>query len=367
MKIISLAGRIKHFYVGDDMISSVLQKDIEYVISDNTISWQKLKGATVLITGATGLIGGALCHVLRCADKKYSLGLFIICLGRNYVKLKFLEEEGISDLLLNCDIIHEFSNDGIPDKIDYIFHCAAVTKSSEMISNPVGVISSSINGTENILRYSAKCSCKGFLYLSSMEVYGQTDLLEVNEKDLGYIDLLNIRSCYPESKRLCETLCISYMKQYGVPVKIARLAQTFGAGTPKDDTRVFAQFARSAINQNDILLRTDGSSRGNYCYLSETISGLLYIMLNGINGEVYNVANPSASCTILEMAEMVANDISGNIRVVIEDNNLLKSSIYAPKTGHRLIADKLKSLGWDPKIGIKEMYERLIEDWRETV
>ena len=343
------------------MMSQMVKEDIHWIINDENINWDKFNESTILITGATGLIGSFLYNTLVTANKKNNLNIKIICLGRNEEKLNQLE----SGKTFCADLRNSDCCKNLPDKVDYIFHCAAVTKSSEMIADPTGVILSSVYGTDNILKYAVKCCCRGFVFLSSMEVYGQADLPEIRENELGYIDLTNVRSCYPESKRLCENLCISYMKQFDVPVKIARLAQTFGAGTPIDDTRVFAQFARSAMENKDIILHTDGSSRGNYCYLSETVLGLFYILLKGQKGEIYNVANTEASCTIREMAETVAKEISGRINVIIEDEDKLKSAMYAPKTAYRLNTDKLKALGWESHIGIKEMYERLIHDWRE--
>ena len=217
-----------------------------------------------------------------------------------------------------------------------------------------------------MLELAGRKNCKSFVYLSSMEVYGQAEQSDVRENDLGYLDLSNPRSSYPESKRFCEMLCAAYAAEYGLPVKIARLARTFGAGIPQDnDMRVFAQFARSVMEGRNIELHTEGKSRGNYCYISDAVRGLLTILLKGENGGAYNVANSDASATIREMADTVANEVSGgNIRVVVNvPEDILKRG-YAPDVGFKLNADKLKSLGWLPKHGLNDMYRRLIADWR---
>jgi nucleoside-diphosphate-sugar epimerase len=160
-------------------------------------------------------------------------------------------------------------------------------------------------------------------------------------------------------------LCVVYTAQYGIPVKIARLAQTFGAGTPQDDTRVFAQFARSAIAGTDIELHTEGKSRGNYCYTSDAVRGLLAILLKGTDGQAYNIANPAASTTVREMAEMVANNIcNGKIKVTVKIPDDIKKRGYAPDTGYVLNADKLKSLGWMPTYNLNDMYRRMLADWQ---
>ena len=146
--------------------------------------------------------------------------------------------------------------------------------------------------------------------------------------------------------------------------KIARLAQTFGAGILPGENRVFAQFARSAMNGEDIVLHTKGLSEGNYCYTRDAVLGLLTILLEGENGEAYNVANPDSHTTIADMAQMVCEKIGdGKIKVVfdIPESNTYG---YAADTKMKLNSDKLQSLGWKPEIGLEEAYRRLIESMK---
>ena len=345
------------------MISKVFQEDITSIVSSNEVRWRDMKNAAVLITGATGLIGSVLVYALSAASNKHRLNLQIIAHGRNAERGGALAEEcGIR--FICGDIRKPIPSDELPDTIDYIVHCAAVTKSADMVTNPVDVITTAIDGTKNILEQAKEKNCTGLVYLSSMEIYGQTDLTEVRELDLGYLDLSNPRSSYPESKRLCEALCAAYFAQYGVPVKIARLAQTFGAGTPRCDTRVFAQFARSAIAGKNIELHTEGKSRGNYSYTADTIRALLLIMLDGKDGEAYNVANPAASATIREMAELVADGVcNGSIKAVVSVPEDIAQRGYAPDASYSLNIDKLKALGWMPRYGLADIYQRTIADW----
>ena len=346
-------------------MGEVMKSDICDTLADANIPWGEFQDSSVLVTGATGLIGGALIRTLAAANEKYGLNTKLIAHGRNKEKGAELADrynlESISG-----DIRHESALLSAIEKIDYIFHCAAVTKSAVMLSTPVEVITTEIYGTRSMLELAREKNCKAFLYLSSMEVYGKSELNEVRENDLGHLDLTSPRSSYPESKRLCELLCSAYAYEYGLPAKIARLAQTFGAGTPKEDARVFAQFARSVIAGNDIELHTEGTSRGNYCYISDTVRGLLTVLLKGKSGETYNVANPKASATIREMAEIIANDIcGGEIKVVVNVPEDIQTRGYAPDAGYTLNADKLKALGWKPEYGLADMYKRMIADWQE--
>ena len=196
-----------------------------------------------------------------------------------------------------------------------------------------------------------------------MEMYGSFAEFNnnVTETELGYIDPLAVRSNYPESKRLCENLCVAFYSEYDVPVKIARLSQTFGAGILPGENRVFAQFARSAIEGKDIVLHTKGLSEGNYCYTRDTVIGLLLILLNGKNAEAYNVTNPETHTTIADMAKMVCEKLGDNkIKVIfnIPETNMFG---YAADTKMKLNSDKLKNLGWMPQIGLEEAYRRMMK------
>ena len=275
---------------------SVLEEDLKY-IANYSLPYEEMKETTVLVTGATGLIGVSIVRALvAIGDIK------VIAHVRNREKA-----EEIYGALLQKNVelyVDDITKEiNVSEDIDYIFHCASITTSKTMIEKPVETICTSVEGTKNILELAKNKKSKSVIYVSSMEMYGAFNNLnhDVTEKDLGYVDNLKIRSNYPESKRLCENMCIAYMSEYNIPVKIARLAQTFGAGILPGENRVFAQFAKSAIKGEDIVLHTKGMSEGNYCYTRDCITGLLTILLKGKNGEAYNVSNPETYCSIYEM------------------------------------------------------------------
>ena len=338
------------------MSTNILKDDLEY-ISNYNLPYENLKGHTVLVTGATGLIGFHLIKaLLTIGDIK------IIALIRNINKAKeiYTKEEMQHISFVIGDIVEKIN---IDVQIDYIFHCAAVTTSKTMINNPVETIITSVNGTNNILKLAAEKKSKSVVFISSMEMYGSfdDDAGETTEEKIGYIDPLKVRSNYPESKRLCENMCIAYLHEYNVSVKIARLAQTFGAGILPWENRVFAQFARSAMNETDIVLHTKGLSEGNYCYTSDCITGLLTILLNG---EAYNISNPKNHTTIANMALMVAEKIADNKIKVIYDIPETNTFGYAADTKMKLNSDKLQKLGWKPQVDLEEAYKRMIEQMK---
>lgn len=339
-------------------MNRVLEADFQY-IADSKIPWEKLNGKTVFITGGTGLLGSLLIRFFDYLNGKQNRNIRMVALVRDLKKAEGIIGE-CNVIMIEGDICDIPT---MPMNIDFVFHCAAVTDSRTMIEKPVEVAEGIILGTSNIMKLAHLKKAESVVYLSSMEVYGRTDSLsgKIYEEDLGTIEILSSRSCYPMGKRMAENICFGYYSEYGVPVKIARLAQTFGAGVFKTDNRVFAQFAKSIINGEDIVLRTDGSAMGNYCYSADTILGLFFILFNGDNGQAYNVVNEEAAMTIKEMAELVAGKIAhGSISVKYD---IPKYNIYgyAAASKMKLSADKIKKLGWKPGYGMKDMYKRMLE------
>lgn len=311
--------------------------------------------STYLITGASGYIGSTLAKHLTRFDK-------VIALVRDMEKARSMLPGGVK--IIQADLANKSDMNKLEVDCDYLIHCASVTRSLEMVTHPVEVIESIVNTTQNILELARKCNVSSMVYLSSMEVYGNIDCSDghrVHEDELGNIDILNIRNCYPMGKRMAETICRSYWEEYNVPVKTARLAQTFGKGVLSTDNRVFVQFAKAVKEGRDIVLHTSGDSMGNYCGIHDTVTGILMILHCGRDGEAYNVVNEENSMTIKEMAELVAKKLGeGRNRVVyqIPENNIYGYGAY---TGLLLSGEKLSSLGWIPEESLEDMYRDLCE------
>lgn len=336
---------------------NLLLEDFECIYSNN-LSWNRMNNKTVLVTGASGLIGSIIVKYLDFLNKSKGFHIRILAMIRNEEKVKQLSEYDVT--IVFGDLCNRVM---IEDEVDFIFHCAAMTKSKDMIEKPVEVAQGIVMGTINILDFMLSKDVESMVYLSSMEVYGRTDDVCISEKNMGYINPLAIRSCYPMGKRMAENLCASYWSEKKAPVKIARLAQVFGAGVPISENRVFAQFAKNAMYGQDITLHTDGKSRGNYCYTADAVAALFYLLLLGENGQAYNICNEDSTMTIREMAEMVANTISHKQITVNYDIPEDNSYGYPEATGMKLSSHKLRQLGWVPRYGMADMYSRMMADW----
>ena len=343
----------------DNKEKNVLAEDFE-AVAQSDLPWEAFKGRSFVVTGATGLVGSLLVRALLYCDQVHGLGIKVYALVRNVEKAKQIFGETNAPEYLVADLAKdEIAGDFA---CDYVIHAAAVTTSKLMVSDPVGTIRTAIDGTEKLLKLAVEKKAQTFVYISSMEVYGQpkTDG-KTAEKDLGYIDISTVRSCYPEGKRMCECLCNAYAAQYGLNVKSARLAQTFGAGILPTENRVFAQFARSAVNGENIVLHTTGESEGNYVYTADAIRAILLLLVKGESGEAYNIANEQSHTTIRSMAELVAEQIAGGaIRVVLDIPQDASSLGYAPPVKMWLDASKMRALGWEPTVGLADAYRRMI-------
>lgn len=331
----------------------VLDEDIAQIAADNNIDWKRLKNSTILVTGATGLIGSLCIRVLLSLD--FPVRVFALVRDRKKAEAVFGDRIGY----LTGDVRTQADYDVDPD---YIIHCASVTKSKTMVDAPVDTLDISYTGTMSILRFAQKKNVKSLVYVSSMEAYGVTDETQnpVTEKELGYLDLTAARTSYSEGKRAAECLCSAFFHQYGLPVKIARLALTMGPGIPMSDNRVSMQFAKSAVYHTDIVLHTAGGSLSNFCYTSDCIRGLFTVLLKGASGEIYNICNDKETRSIREIAQLVAEKVAdGSIKVLfdIPESNIFG---YAPDAVLKLSSQKIMKLGWNPKVNLEDAYHRLV-------
>ena len=347
------------------MESARLTKDFEELFSTSKSWIEKLNGKSVLVTGATGLIGSVLSKAILYYNENCGGKINLICAVRNHEKAEKVFGDSAKATFLVFDVMQKTEYSGT---VDFIIHTANTTSSLDYVNKPVETITTIVSGTKNMLDFALEKKVENFVYLSSMETYGSPDpdKERIEETDSGYINTMSVRSSYSEGKRLAECLCASYTKEFGLKTVVARLAQVFGAGVAETDNRVFMQLCKSAIGKTDFVMHSDGSSYGNYCYTTDAVKALLMLLIDGAAGEAYNVVNENNTSTIKNMAEMVSSDIAGGTFKVVYDipDSELKYG-YAPKVKMHLSSKKINALGWQATVSLRGMYERMIEYMKE--
>lgn len=351
-------------------MNAILLDDIKYVLAAD-LPWNILHGKRIIVTGANGFLASFLIEILLYYNNQLDCvsNFEIVGVVRNIEKasLRFkhhLNRKDFSllenDLTANVESI--FNKSG-----NIVIHAASQASPKYYGTDPVGTLSANVIGTYNLLRASQNNSVESFLFFSSAEIYGQVSYKEnVSEHDYGYLDPLDIRSCYSESKRMAETLCVSWLTQYSIPTKIVRLFHTYGPGMSLDDGRVFADFVADVINGRDIHLKSDGSAKRAFCYRADAMRGIFTVLFQGTNGEAYNVGNESCEISILDLSKLIADLFPElNLRVIegvapVSNIDYVKSSInrICPDSTH------LRLLGWKPTFTLQEGFRKTILSYK---
>lgn len=341
----------------------VIENDMREINEDLSES-KRLFGKSVYISGASGMIASYMVSYLIWLNETQNADISIYAGIRSEEKARLRFGEYASK-----DYFHLISADvtkPLPDdlKLDFIIHAASLASPQYYGSNPVETMLPNVLGTYNLLDHSKKNKPEGFLFLSSGAVYGTvTGNDEMLEESQGVLDFLDTGNTYAESKRCGEALCHSYYKEYGVNVCIARVHHTYGPTVDIDnDSRVYSEFVGNIIRNQDIVLKSSGGARRAFCYVTDTVTGLFMILLNGAGGEAYNLGNPDDYISILELADMLADLFKEkNINVVCkerEDSGY--RSCAAPLNAPISIA-KVKKLGWSCNVSLRDGFSRTVK------
>ncbi len=343
-----------------EALHHLVAEDIEGIAREE-LPWEQLRDATVLISGASGMAASYLVHTLQHLNNTKSLNIRIAALVRNpsNARLKLGDTLDRPDtVLLAQDVCDPIVVDG---PVDYIFHAASPASPKNFAANPVGTLDANTMGTRNLLELARQKHARKFVLLSSAEVYGRaTGEMPLGEETPGMLESMAARACYPEGKRAAETYCAAYEQQYGLRCCAARIAHMYGPSMNRDDGHVIAEFIRHAMDGRDITLKSDGSMRRAYIYVSDVASGLFTVLLRG-EAPVYNITNEAQVVSIRELAEAVL--------AVYPEKNLQLRFDLPPATANTgfslhgvglLSAARLRSLGWEPRTNLREGLARTV-------
>jgi nucleoside-diphosphate-sugar epimerase len=344
----------------------IIKEDLELIAAVN-LSWESLRDKIVLVTGGGGFLAAYLVKSLLAISRIHKLNIKVICVARGMHSV----EARLSAYLNEADltvILHDISRPLPSDfpRANFIIHSASQASPKYYGVDPVGTLLANTAGTMYLLEHAVKSHADKFLFFSSGEVYGapiDSNQL-VGEQDFGYLDPMNVRTCYAESKRIGETMCAAWAKQYNLHTTVVRPFHTYGPGMALNDGRVFADFVADVVAGRDIVLKSDGLAQRPFCYIGDATKGFLAVLLRGEIAQAYNIANPKAEMSMHELATTIVKifpERGINVRTDIPaaSNAYLKSPISRTCPS---IA-KVRALGWAPEISIENGFRRTIQSY----
>lgn len=339
-------------------MNRILEEDARNVVNQD-IPWEKLRNKTVMVTGASGMIGSYLVRTLVMLNEMKHMNVHVIGVVRNAKKV----EKEIAEASCVEIICHDVTQPmKLEQDVHYVIHAASPASPVIMKDDPVGTVAANTLGAFYTLSLAREKNAEGYMFVSSREIYGQPgpDQEMFTEDTYGFVDPLDPRSCYPEGKKAAETMCASFRAQYGLRAMAARPAHTYGPGMSIYDGRVQADFLKNIIFNENIIMKSEGAAVRTYTYISDVVSGMFHALLKG-NALAYNMADERAKVSIRELAELL-------IRITPERK--LKLELQIPEGGTKgcapftlgiLDSSRLRGLGWAPQYTIEEGFRRMID------
>lgn len=327
------------------------------------LPWRKLESKAVLIAGATGLIGRCLIDLLMYQNQVEGLNCHIYAISRNRRSAEQKFSPYLADKCFSYmehDVQRPLKPEDMPP-ISYVLHLASNTHPMAYASEPIDTIITNIYGTRNLLEFSVENGAERFVFLSSVEIYGENrgDVELFDENYVGYLNSNTVRAGYPEGKRCGEALCQAYRSEKGLDVVIPRLPRVFGPTMQENDSKAAAQFIKKAAEGRDIVLKSEGKQHYSYLYVIDAVTGILTVMLKGLSGEAYNIAHCGNDATLAAMAGMAAGIAGTGIKYELPAK--AESDGYSTATKARLDGSKIIGLGWRPAYSLEDGMRLTIE------
>jgi nucleoside-diphosphate-sugar epimerase len=337
-------------------VHAIIRGDVAAVLAA-PLDWGRLAGKRVLITGASGLLGAYMTEVLLALPDRPAA---VVALSRDGTKARRRFAHHANDLVLRIlagDVSRELDD---PEPFDFILHAASQASSKLYATDPVGVLEANTTGLRLLLERARRDGAQGVLFLSSGEVYGQTQAYPIAETDYGYLDPATVRACYGESKRMGETLCVAWAHQHGVPAVIVRPAHIYGPGIDLTDGRALSDFVADILARRDIVIRGDGLATRAYSYIADATEGFFTVLLKGTPGRAYNVGDEAGEIAIRDLAARLVALADQDLEVVTAAREAGDGYMTSPIQRHCPSTQRLRGLGWTPRTPLAEGLARTL-------
>ena len=343
------------------------QEKIINQILKSKLPFEKLKNKKILITGCNGFIASTFIKALNdiMLKKKYKITFFGITHNSKINKLLRPLISNKNLIIKNIDLNKEIK---LNFKPDICFHAASITSPKNYLSKPTDTLTVNIVGTINLLNFCVKNKVKKFIFLSSVEIYGNFKRIRMNKKifnenDYGVIDPENINSNYGLSKKLAENAMLSWSKKYNLITNSIRLFHTYGPYMKLGDGRIHSDLVDKISKNKDIIITGSSSVKRCFCYISDAISGILTVILKGKKNESYNLANPKEMYKIQELVKLVTStQLHRKFKIKKKKGNFKRLDLFYPIPSIK----KLIKLGWKPKINVKKGFSDTIEFFKKN-
>lgn len=269
-------------------------------------------------------------------------------------------------MYLNNTCFHMVEGDvtqpiNLNEEVDYIFHGASNTHPRAYSSDPIGTIMTNLMGTQQVLDFAVNTNLKRIAFLSTVEIYGENrgDVEKFTEDYCGYIDCNTLRAGYPEGKRASESLCQAYIAKHDLDIVIPRICRTFGPTMLLNDSKASSQFILNAVNNENIVLKSEGNQYFSYAYVGDVVYALLYLLANGKNGDAYNIAVPEFDLHLKDLAKGLANLNKKEVIFDLPDEE--ESKGFSTASQAILDSVKIESIGWKPLFDLNEALKNTVE------
>lgn len=351
--------------------NEVIESDVASICAELALTLEPLAGTTLLVTGGSGFLCSYLLDTVAYLNDHF---LSQPCRVISLDNLRSGVADRVAHLTSRPDfrfIGHDVSQPlSLNEHVDRIIHGAGIASPTFYRRFPLETIDVNVSGTRHMLDLARRSNSRSLLYMSTSEIYGDPDPAHIPTREdyRGNVSCTGPRACYDESKRLAETLCANYFSLYRTPVKVIRPFNVFGPGQRLDDKRVIPDLMSAALERRPIELFSDGRSTRAFCYISDIIRAIWYILLSDADGEAFNVGNDEREITVSEVAELL-REAAGPPRLEIL-RKVSEDKHYLTDNPQRRCPDLTKlrtQFPWTPKVSLAEGLKRTLLSYQGAV